>query len=49
MSNEHLTPVRNSILQVIAKIETIEKSGKIKEYGINCRSARLELKHSLLV
>ncbi len=47
--NEHLTPVRNSILQVIAKIETIEKSGKIKEYRDQLQIARLELKHSLLV
>lgn len=47
--NERLGPVRTRILQVIAKIEEIEKSGKIQDYRDQLQTARLELKHSLLV
>jgi len=47
--HEYLTPVRTQILQVIARIEAIEKSGKIKEYRDQLKVARSELKYSLLL
>lgn len=46
--NEHLTPVKERILQVIAKIESIEKEKTIKEYRRHLRKARQELKFALM-
>lgn len=46
---EHLTPLRTQILQVIARIDSIEKSGKIKEYQQQLKVAHSELKRSLLI
>lgn len=47
--HEHLVPLRTQIFQVIARIETIEKTGKIKEYRDQLQAAHAELKHSLWV
>jgi stearoyl-CoA desaturase (Delta-9 desaturase) len=46
---EHLTPLRTQILQVITRIEAIEKAGKIKEYRDQLKVARSELQYSLSV
>lgn len=46
---EHLTPLRTQILQVIAQVEAIEKSGKIKEYRDHLKAAHSELKYSLWI
>ncbi len=47
--NEQLSPVRERILQVIAKIEAIEKEKKIKEYRRHLKQARQELKYALAI
>jgi len=47
--SEHLTPVRDQILRLLAQIEKIETSGKMKEYHAQLKAARMELKDSLLV
>ena len=46
---DYLTPLRQQILQVIARIEAIEKSDKIKEYRDQLKIAHYELKYSLRV
>jgi stearoyl-CoA desaturase (Delta-9 desaturase) len=48
-AQEYLIPLRNQILQVIIRIEAIEKTGKIKEYRDQLKVAHAELKYSLLV
>ncbi len=47
--HEYLIPLRTQILQLIAKIEAIEKTGRIKEYREQLKVAHAELKHSLWV
>ncbi|MBS0352199.1 MAG: fatty acid desaturase [Proteobacteria bacterium] len=47
--HEYLVPLRDQILQVAARIEALEKYGKIKEYRNQLKAARLELKYSLIV
>jgi len=47
--HEHLSPFRTQILEVIARIESIEKSGKIKEYKRQLKAAHSELNYSLSV
>ncbi len=46
---EQLEPLRMQILQVITRIEAIEKAGKIKEYRDQLKVAHSELKYSLMV
>ena len=45
---EHLAPARNKILQLLARIETIQKSEKIENYYEQLKTARMELKYSLI-
>lgn len=46
---EHLEPLRQRILQLLAQIEKIEKTGKIKEYRNQLKVAHSELKRSLWI
>ena len=48
-AQDYLTPLRLQILQVIAQIEVIEKTGKIKEYRDQLKVAHAELRYSLLI
>lgn len=48
-AHEYLIPLRNQILQVVSRIEAIEKAGKIKEYRDQLKVAHAEIKYSLLV
>lgn len=47
--NEYLAPLRSQILQVMGRIDEIEKNGKIKEYRKQLKAARIELRYSLSV
>jgi stearoyl-CoA desaturase (Delta-9 desaturase) len=47
--HEQLLPLRSQILQVMARIDAIEKSGKIKEYRDQLKIARSELRYSLSI
>jgi stearoyl-CoA desaturase (delta-9 desaturase) len=47
--HNYLIPLHTQILQVISRIEAIEKYGKIKEYRDQLKAAHSELKYSLWV